>query len=159
MRVAIYMVALWALGWSDSVQAADRERIRATIEALATNGARMAGYAGDSLAAAYIERALSDAGVESLTREAFEVVVPVDHGAVLELAAEQLPLVALWPNLVRTPTTPPEGIAGSLFYGGRGEYSDLDGYQVEGGIALLEFNTWNNWQNAAALKMPPISGG
>ena len=151
MRVAIYMVVLWALGWSDSVQAADRERIRATIEALATNGARMAGYAGDSLAAAYIERALRDAGVGSLTREAFEVVVPVDHGAVLELAAEQLPLVALWPNLVRTPTTPPEGIEGSLFYGGRGEYSDLDGYQVEGGIALLEFNTWNNWQNAAAL--------
>lgn len=145
------MAALWVLCLSGVAQAANIERIRQTIGALSTRGARLAGYPGDSLAADFIAGALRNAGVEKVIRETFEVVVPMDHGAALELEGESIPLIALWPNLVRTPTTPPEGIAGLLFYGGEGEFRDFDGQQVEGGVVLMEFNTWNNWQNAAAL--------
>ena len=85
---------------------------------------------GDAAAADYVERALRGAGVE-VVREAFEVVVPMDQGASLELAdGERFPLVALWPNLVRTPTTPPEGISGPLFYGGQGEFANFDGQRL-----------------------------
>ena len=153
MRRSIHIAALLALCSSAVAPGAELTRIRDTIVELSTRGARMAGYDGDRLAADFIERELRQAGVEGVTREAFEVVVPVDHGATLELLDENesIPLVALWPNLVRTPTTPPEGIEGPLFYGGQGEFTGFNGQQVEGAVVLLEFNTWNNWQNAAAL--------
>ena len=150
MRLLWHIAALWVLG-AGAAEAADLERIRGTIEALSTRGPRMAGYPGDAAAADYVERALRGAGIE-VVREAFEVVVPMDQGASLELAdGERFPLVALWPNLVRTPTTPPEGISGPLFYGGQGEFANFDGQRLEGALVLLEFNSWNNWQNAAAL--------
>ncbi|MEE3259611.1 MAG: hypothetical protein VX293_10420, partial [Candidatus Latescibacterota bacterium] len=151
MRRAVYIAALWVLCISGAAQAADIERIRETIGALSTHGARLAGYAGDRAAADFVEDALRDAGVEDVTREAFEVVVPMDRGAALELDGESIPLVALWPNLVRTPTTASAGIEGPIFYGGQGEFRDFDGQRVEGGMVLMEFNSWNNWQNAAAL--------
>ena len=153
MRWSIYMAALAVLYCSQAAQGADLERIRATISELSTRGSRMAGYAGDRLAADFVEGALREAGVADVQREGFEVVVPVDHGATLEFLpeGESIELVALWPNLVRTATTPPEGIEGPLFYGGQGEFADFDGHQVEGGVLLLDFNTWNNWENAASL--------
>ena len=153
MRRSIYIAALVALCLSSMAQAADLARIRETIGELSTRGARMAGYAGDRLAADFVEGALREAGVADVKREAFEVVVPVDHGATLELLddGESVDLVALWPNLVRTGTTAPEGIEGPLFYGGQGEFADFDGHQLEDAVLLLEFNTWNNWQNAASL--------
>ena len=153
MRRSIYIAVLLALCWTAAAPAADLARIRDTVGALSTHGPRMAGYDGDRLAADFVERALREAGVTGVSREAFEVVVPIDHGATLELSdlGERIELVALWPNLVRTPTTPPEGIEGPLFYGGQGEFADFDGHQVDGGVLLLEFNSWNNWQNAAAL--------
>ena len=62
-----------------------------------------------------------------------------------------VPLLSLWPNLVRTNTTGQEGISGNLFYGGHGEHSDFDGHEMWGAVVMLEFNSWKNWKNAAAL--------
>jgi hypothetical protein len=52
---------------------------------------------------------------------------------------------------VRTNTLGPEGLSGHLFYAGNGEYEDFNGFHVDGAIVLMEFNTWKNWKNAAAL--------
>ena len=133
--------------------AADRQRLEHTIQGLSTHGSRLSGYPGDSYAADQLELALRQAGVADVTREEFEVVVPVDEGGRLELLDDgtSIELIGLWPNLVRTNTTPPEGIVGPLFYGRQGEYTDLDGQQLDGAIVLLEFNSWNNWLKAAAL--------
>jgi hypothetical protein len=148
-----YLMLLVALVWNSQAEGADLERLTGNIRALSTSGARLAGYPGDSLAADLVEEALREAGVEGLKREPFDVVVPIDRGAWLELgdAGEKIELISLWPNLVRTNTTGPEGIEGELFYGGSGEFGQFDGYQMEGGLVLMEFNTWNNWINAASL--------
>ena len=71
------MAALAVLCCSQAAQGADLERIRATIGELSTRGPRMAGYAGDRLAADFVEGALREAGVADVQREGFEVVVPV----------------------------------------------------------------------------------
>ncbi|MEW6755814.1 MAG: FtsX-like permease family protein [Candidatus Latescibacterota bacterium] len=88
-----------------------------------------------------------------VVREAFEVVTPVDHGAVLELAGDStaVPLHSLWPNLVRTNTTGPEGLEGELFYAAGGSHAEFDGHPMQDALVLMEFNTWANWLDAAAL--------
>ena len=71
----------------------------------------------------FVERELRAAGVEGVTREPYDLVVPIDKGASMEIldgdAPRSVPLLSLWPNLVRTNTTGPEGISGNLFYGGK----------------------------------------
>jgi len=136
-----------------AARAADKERLAHTIQALSTQGSRLAGYPGDSLAADFLEAALRGAGVSAVTREQFEVVVPMDEGATLELLDQgvSVPLASLWPNLVRTSSTGPDGIVGPLSYAGRGEYWELDGKPVQDAILLLEFDSWDNWLRAAAL--------
>jgi hypothetical protein len=131
------------------------DRISSTIRDLSSHGSRMPGYPGDRYAADLIERELRQAGVAGVTREPYQLAMPMDKGASLEFLeggnSRKIPLLSLWPNLVRTNTTPPEGITGNLFYGGEGEHADFDGHQMWGAIVMLEFNSWKNWKNAAAL--------
>ncbi|MYK42272.1 MAG: Zn-dependent exopeptidase M28, partial [Gemmatimonadetes bacterium] len=127
--------------------------LRATIEALSAVESRLAGYPGAEAGAALVERALVAAGVEAVRRDSFAVVVPIERGARLRLeqSGEEVPLWGLWPNLARTVTLPPEGLRASMIYGGRGEWSDFDGYAMDGRIVLLEFDSWNHWLRAASL--------
>ena len=156
MRVSRYTATLLAGLLGAGSAHADGDRLERTIRELSSHGSRLAGYPGDRYAADYMERQLRAAGVEGVTREAYEVVVPVDYGSRMEIldggaAAEEITIEAMWPNLVRTSTVGPEGLAGSLFYCGNGEYEDFNGHVVAGNIVLMEFNTWKNWKNAAAL--------
>lgn len=131
------------------------DRVSATVRELSSHGSRLPGYPGDRYAADFVERELRAAGVEGVTREPYDLVVPIDKGASMEIldgdAPHSVPLLSLWPNLVRTNTTGPEGISGNLFYGGHGEHSDFDGHEMWGAVVMLEFNSWKNWKNAAAL--------
>ncbi|MBT3345150.1 MAG: hypothetical protein HN712_05840 [Gemmatimonadetes bacterium] len=132
-------------------------RISETVRELSSHGSRMAGYPGDRFAADYVEKELIAAGVSGVKREPYQVTVPIDKGASLELldadghVVDTIPLLSMWPNLVRTNTLGPAGLTGELFYGGKGEYADFNGFEVEDNIVLMEFNTWKNWKNAAAL--------
>jgi len=129
------------------------DRIRATIEYMASMDSRISGYPGSEKATDFIVETFAEIGVEAITRDQFDVTVPVDKGSelVLEDTGEQILIRGLWPNLVRTTTTPPQGLIAPMIYGGDGSYAALDGKQVEGRIVLMEFNTWNLWLNAASL--------
>jgi len=113
----------------------------------------MPGYPGDRYAADYVQQQLAAAGVQDIQREPFEVTVPIEKGASLELLAdgEQLQLWSLWPNLVRTSTVPPEGVEAELIYGGLGRYEDLEGQDVVDRIVLMEFNSAHRWRTPASL--------
>ncbi|MEC7842633.1 MAG: ABC transporter permease [Candidatus Latescibacterota bacterium] len=159
LMIGVWMLLL-AVGGRDA--GADEARIRETITALSTHGSRMAGYPGDRFAADLIERELGEAGLAEVYRDSFEVVVPIDKSASLTVvgtagvAEEVIELLSLWPNLIRTNTLGPDGLESELIYGGSGEYYDFNGFQVEGGVVLMEFNTWKNWKNAAALGVGAI---
>ena len=77
------------------------------------------------------------------------MLVPIDEGFWLECAGERLELFGVWPNLVRTPTLPAEGIEGQLVYGGDG--SRLEGQPVAGRIVLLDYVSGTAWVDAFHL--------
>lgn len=128
-------------------------RLAGHLQRLARPDSRLTGYPGADAAADYLEAQLRAQGVAEVHRRSFPVPVPVDEGAGLELldSGEALPLHGMWPNLVRTSTLPPEGIAGALVYGGRAGPGELDGLELAGHIALLEYDCGMNWVAAFDL--------
>ena len=125
--------------------------IAAVLDSLTVHESRVVGYPGAEAAAGFIERALRRAGVQQVRREEFPVVVPMDEGGWLRVAAsgEEFSLHGVWPNGVRTPTLLP--LTAPLIYGGAGEYADFDGKALAGRVVLMEFASWHHWLRAAAL--------
>ena len=133
-------------------EAAAAARVRQTVEHLSGLGSRVVGYPGASEAADYIEAEFHAIGLENVRREQFDVVVPIDHGAQIELtdSKHRFFLHSLRPNEVRTTTLPPTGYASAIKYGGAGHLADLHG-TLEDRILLLEFNSGRRWLDAASL--------
>ncbi|MFP4056449.1 MAG: FtsX-like permease family protein [Candidatus Brocadiia bacterium] len=133
--------------------AVDEARLRGVIEHLSSLGSRVTGYRGARRAADYMADAFREIGLEDVRREPFRVAVPMDRGASLHVEGDErpVPLACLWPNLVRTPTVPLEGLRGPLVYGGRAQPREFNGQDMAGAIALLEFDCQTDWLNAFLL--------
>ena len=135
----------------------DSARIRRTITDLVSFGSRVAGYPGATEAAHYLAGRMREMGLEDVELEEFVASVPLDEGGELTvlddaaLASRTIPIHAVWPNLVRTSTTPPGGITGKLHYVGNGEWEDFNGIDPTGAVFLMDFNSGVNWQRAAQL--------
>ncbi len=136
-----------------SAAPADVERIRATVEYMASVGSRISGYPGSDAAADYVAEAFAAAGIREIVREEYPLSVPLDRGSELDISAtgERFRLDGLWPNHVRTTTVEPGGITGHLIYGGQGHLAEYNGQEMAGSIILLEFNTGTRWLEAASL--------
>ncbi|MEM0338036.1 MAG: hypothetical protein QW683_08985, partial [Candidatus Caldarchaeum sp.] len=155
-------------------------RLAETVRWMAAQGSRVAGYPGADRAADYIEQQFRAIGLQNVQREPFPITVPVDEGAFLEIApppagsshsvggtkpqavppaaqgepnggGSKIRLYPLWPNQVRTSHLPPDGVQGNLIYAGDGQLLRFRGKPVEGSIVLMDFNSGNNWLNAARL--------
>jgi len=148
--------------------AVDAELIENTVGALAAMGSRVPGQPGNRWAAEWVQDALEGIGLDDVTAEPFDVVVPLPDGlaeeqrasgrpwnrtgAKLELSDGQtLTLHPLWPNLVRTCRTPPDGVTGHIIDAGYGELSVYNGRDPKGSIVLLEFNSGRAWYDARML--------
>lgn len=138
----------------------DSARIRQTITDLVSFGSRVAGYPGATEAAHYLAGRMREMGLENVELEEFVASVPLDEGGELtvlddaplaSLASRTIPIHAVWPNLVRTSTTPPGGITGKLHYVGNGEWEDFNGIDPTGAVFLMDYNSGVNWQRAAQL--------
>ena len=141
----------------------DSARIRQTITDLVSFGSRVAGYPGATEAAHYLAGRMRELGLEDVELEEFVASVPLDEGGELTvlddaalpdatiLKSRTIPIHAVWPNLVRTSTTPPGGITGTLHYVGNGEWEDFNGIDPTGAVFLMDFNSGVNWQRAAQL--------
>ena len=151
LRMFLYSALAVALFVSGSEAVMDA-RLRETVEFMASHGSRVAGYPGCDAAADFIEREFRSIGLDSVSREEYEVTIPVDYGGTLTVTEDgrTFELKGLWPNLVKT-TALPEGIRGPLIYGGDGHFGDFNGTAIEGSIVLMEFNTWNRWLNPVSL--------
>lgn len=155
-----YSLCLWlavVVGTvSAGLSAAAETDFQTDLQALAALGSRVTGYPGCSQAADYIEQRFREIGLE-IDRQQFAITVPLEKECRLEVPAFGAvrfgagQFHGLIPNLVCPSSTPPEGLAGSLIYGGYGTYRELDGKDVAGSIALLEFNCGYNWLNPFAL--------
>jgi len=119
---------------------------------------RVTGYPGCDEAAEKVERKFRQLGLKDITIEEFPVVVPVvtpdsqgRPASVTIGGGKSFPVLPLWPNLVRTPKTPPEGISGELVYAGDGTLRAFNGKDISNGIVLLDFNCGADWFNAPLL--------
>ncbi len=147
LRVSTGVLAL--LLTSSALAAETEARLRRTVETLSAPASRMTGYPGAAVAREWLVAELEGLGVAEFYRHEFPVLVPIDEGFWLECAGERIELFGVWPNLVRTPTLPAEGLEGSLVYGGDG--SLLERQQVAGRIILLDYGSGAAWVDAFHL--------
>ncbi len=155
-RLAFIPLALLML--SVDCSTARGEDLSETVRFLSSLGSRISGYPGAEVAADFVEAELRAIGVADITREPFEITVPMDKGGELTLteSGERFTLYGMWPNLVRTPTLPPEGYQGELIYGGAGEWANYKGQELEGRVVLMEFNSWGRWLQVASMGVRAI---
>ncbi len=124
--------------------------MRADIEALAALGSRVSGYPGADAAADYVRREFERYGLE-VDEQLWDMPMPIDHGATLEVNGRRYGLHALWPNLVRTSKLPPGGVVGPLIYVGDGQLRHFNHLPVRNAIVVMNFNCGLNWVNAGLL--------
>ncbi len=123
-----------------------------TVRELSSHGSRVVGYPGERYAANYVKSEFDTIfGAGNVKTETFTATVPIDKGASLTVNGKKVPLSCIWPNLVRTSQTPPEGISGNLIYAGNGSLSAMNGKEVDGSIVLVDFNSGLEWMNAPRL--------
>jgi len=127
-------------------------RIEGHVAKLSSLQTRLTGYPGCVAAADYIEESLLDMGLK-VERHRYSLLVPVDQGASVTLLPEGMTYEAyvLWPNDIQPCPIPPEGIEGRIIYVGRGRLEDFDKLNITGSVVLMDFNSKNNWLNAAKL--------
>ena len=130
----------------------DSAAMQKTVRDLSTHGSRVVGYPGERYAADYVEKEfVSLFDTANVHTESFSATIPADKGASLTVNGKTVALSCVWPNLVRTSQTPPEGISGPLIYGGNGSLSALNGKDITGSIVLVDFNSGTEWMNAPRL--------
>ena len=177
---AILPTKLHADAASDA-QKAERERmyrtfkqeikpddIGETIQTLGSMQSRVAGYPDDAKAADYVEQQFTKLGLSTVSHEDFDVTVPYDkgvddpaQGAYATIKANGTPdipvtgyhqrMYPLWPNLVRTPTLPADGITAPLIYVKDGKLRNFNGKTIDGAVVLVDFNCAAEWLNAPRL--------
>ena len=149
----LLFAAALCLSLAAAAAADQAARLTADIEFLTSNGSRAVGYPGAAAAAGLIEDRFRDLGLTDVRRQEYPVGMPVDRGA--SLAVEEtglsIPLLCMWPNLVRTPTLPPAGLRLPLGYAGSGKWAELNGRELKGRAVLMEFNSGLNWLRPASL--------
>jgi len=97
-------------------------------------------------------------GVAEIETQTFETAVPVVKYTTLQArlangSLTALRLYPLWPNLVRTCQTPPEGLVGPLIDIGKGKDADLAGKRIEGSMVVMDWDCKSEW-----LSVPEFGG-
>ena len=126
--------------------------VEGDLARLAALGSRVSGYPGNQAAADLIHAEFVRLfGKGNVWTQEFDLPIPRDEGAELRVGGRAFRLHALWPNLVRTSSLPPEGLRGRIVDGSQGRLADFNGHDLAGAIVLLDFNTGQNWLNAPLL--------
>jgi len=121
------------------------------VRALSGIQSRFTGYPGCKEAEQYVYKHFKQLGLANLSREPFQIIVPVDKGAVLRVAGRRIEVFSVRPNYVRTPKTGETGVSGPIIWGGEGRLADFNGKTVKGSVVIMEFNSATRWLNAAKL--------
>ena len=139
-------VLVCLLGWVMPLYADElTDQLRSHVTVLSAFQSRITGYPGSVQAADYLEDPLREMGIGEIYSHHFKVPVPMDEGFALTAGDETLRLYGMWPNLVRTPTLPIEGLSGVLIDGGRGDLAALDGVVLQDRIVLLDYECGDLW--------------
>ncbi len=141
-----------------AASAVDEQAMRGLISRLEGLGSRVTGYPGCHQAAGIIEEGFRSLGIEDVSVQEFPIVVPIatpdEQGRPASIEVQDGPtfgMLPIWPNLVRTPKTPPSGITGNLIYVGDGSLRAVNGQEVTNSITMVDFNCQAEWFNGPLL--------
>ncbi|MCE5239694.1 M28 family peptidase [bacterium] len=143
------------VNYEATAEAIDQGRITTDIRAFEALGSRVSGYPGNGQAADMILERFKSLGLETMVQE-FDLPSPVDGGSTLTIGDRSYDLSALWPNHARTCQVPGQGLRGPVIYVGHGSLADFNGQDTDGAIVLMDFNTQQNWLNAALLNAAAV---
>ncbi|RLE94317.1 MAG: hypothetical protein DRN04_04005 [Thermoprotei archaeon] len=125
------------------------------IEYFGSLDSRLTGYPGAWEALRYIYSELELYGYDLVYFQNFTTVVPVVREAYIEVKSgetvSKFKVYPVWPNLVQTSPTGPEGISGKLLYLGKGDLESIKGIDIKDAIVLLDYNSGDNWVKLAEL--------
>ena len=117
-------------------------------------GSRLSGTAGEREISLWVEAEFRRLGLEVVLQR-FPVTVPITRWCEISLEdgteVSNVHITPFWPNLVRTCTTPPPGIVGTVIDVGSGVMEDLEGLDVSGNIALVTMRGGFGWLDTAKL--------
>jgi len=136
---------------NDTFPFINHSNILSHVKNLSMFGSRVTGYPGSEKAADYINHTFKSCGLNVFTQE-YKVLVPIDANATIVVLSPEhkvLKAYALWPNSVQACPIPPEGIVGNIIYVGDGSLANFKGKVVQGAIVLMDFDSGDNWLNAA----------
>jgi len=135
----------------DAVNAINYSMIRRHIDYFAHLKSRVTGYPGFYEASNYIISKFKEFGLTVIVQK-YNITVPIDSGSWIKTKyGENISAYSLWPNGPQACATTLEGIKGKILYVGRGDLSNFNGFDVEGAIILMDFNSEDNWLNAVRL--------
>ncbi|MEM1515229.1 MAG: M28 family peptidase [Candidatus Bathyarchaeia archaeon] len=112
-------------------------------------GSRVTGYEGCDIAADYIYNKFLEYGLENVHFQYFNVTVPIDCGGKITVFSPVKKVIRaypLWPNVVATSSI---NASGYLIYAGNLNLEELNEKNITGNFVLAEFNSHDNWINAA----------
>ena len=117
-------------------------------------GSRFTGYPGSLLAAEYIAKKFLDFGL-NVTFHKYKVLVPLEKNASIQIISGRysnhlITGYALFPNLIQTCSTPPDGISGKLILARNG-LEELAGKNLNGSVVLMDFNSGQDWIRLSEL--------
>ena len=118
---------------------------------------RLTGTAAYAEAADYVGLRLREAGVDGVITQEFPAAQLRTRRCELVLAAAgaaaaaPLTLLPMRPNGIIPPSTPPEGIAGPLYFAGRGDPESFTARSPAGCIVVLDYNSGAAWMRGFRL--------
>ncbi|MCS7192812.1 MAG: M28 family peptidase, partial [Armatimonadetes bacterium] len=157
--IIVFGIASKVFGQSVSIyrelyNGVDERNLRSVVENLSSLGSRVVGYPGEGLAAEYVRQKFIEIGLDAVREQTFYAVTPIEETPTymeIPRLGKRYRIYPLWPNLVRTSQTPPDGLKGHLIYAGVGRLESFNGKKVAGSIALMDFNSSTDWLNAIFL--------
>jgi len=134
----------------------------ADCAALTRGPHRLSGTPECKAAADYVERRLRDIGADEVIVQEFPSLQVAD-ACTIELAAAPAiadagrqtlnakPLLAMRPNGIVPPATPPEGISGAILHAGAGALDGFGTRAPDGKIVVMDYNCGRGWLRAFRL--------
>ncbi len=135
-----------ARDYSSTLKDISLHRLRDTIDRIAAEGRLGAPSASTTQ---FLIGANGLGSLGQVHSERYPLAIPDPNAtATLQLGGSSVQIFPLWPNGARTNTCE---VSGTLMDAGDGAIERFDGMDVRGAIVLMNFDSGQNWRNAAKL--------
>ena len=147
--LALFMCILVSGSWTAASSASGQLSLQEQVTQLSSPAERTTGSEGATTAANFIQEQFQLLGITPEIHR-FPIPVRTTSGASLQVGEKEIHLNILRYNAI-TPEATNGTLNGPLYYVGAGNWSDIQGMQIEDSIIVLDADSGQNWQQLASL--------